>query len=94
MSEHLRWEKGGEAVFLSLEGEAVRLSSTVPSPPGSRIDGALCADATVRVRVKIHSAKRQGDGRFVLEGRMIDMTRAHRDVLLALLAEERGASST
>lgn len=87
MSEHLDWEKGGAAIVLALDGDAVRLSSTTPSPPGSRIDGTLRGVATVRVRVKIHSSKRQEDGRFLLDGRMIDMTRTHREALLALLSE-------
>jgi hypothetical protein len=67
------WAKGGEArvVAFSPDG-AVTLRSTIPSPPGSRIEGALEGSS---VRVKIHGAKKQEDGTFVLEGRVLDLTR-------------------
>ncbi|WP_394823292.1 hypothetical protein [Pendulispora albinea] len=86
MSTHLRWLKGGEADVTRVTGDAVVLRSTIPSPPGSRIDGALTAggDASVTIRVKIHASKRQDDGSFVLEGRLIDVTREIRERLVAL----------
>ena len=76
MTAHLRWAKGGEARVLAIDAQAVVLRSTVPSPPGSRIDGKTAeGDA---VRVKVHSSKKQEDGAFVIEGRALDMTRAMR----------------
>jgi hypothetical protein len=80
MSARIAWTKGGEAEVVSLKDDAVVLRSTVPSPPGSRIEGAL-ADGGGAVRVKIHSSKKQDDGAFVLEGRMLDMTRGLREKL-------------
>ena len=62
---HLTWAKGGDAWFLEASGDAVVLLSTVPSPPGSRIEGKL-EDGTV-VKVKIHGSKKQDDGRFRLD---------------------------
>lgn len=75
------WSKGGEAVVVALKDDAVTLRSTVPSPPGSRIEGVLAGVASVGdpVRVKVYSSKRQEDGQFVIDGRMLDMTRTLRD---------------
>ncbi len=88
------WTKGGEAFVVRLDGDAITLRSSVPSPPGSRIEGTLAArgdpDATWSgedragargaepLRVKIHSSKLQADGTFVLEGRVLDLTRSLR----------------
>jgi hypothetical protein len=70
---HLAWAKGGTAQVVSIANDAIVLLSSVPSPPGSRLEGRLEGDATVRV--KIHGSKRQADGAFVLEGRVLDVTR-------------------
>jgi hypothetical protein len=80
------WAKGGEASVVSLRDDAITLRSTIPSPPGSRIEGTLAAAEGAggeSVRVKIHSSKRQEDGSFVLEGRVLDLTRALRERLAA-----------
>jgi hypothetical protein len=82
---HLDWEKGGTARLLTVAREAVTLRSSVPSPPGSRIDGTL-REGGQKVRFKIHGSKRQAEGDFVLEGRAIDMTRELRERLEALAA--------
>ena len=67
------WAKGGTATVTALVHEAITLRSSTPSPPGSRIEGALAGGGTLRV--KIHGSKKQPDGSFVLEGRALDMTR-------------------
>jgi hypothetical protein len=82
VSAHIAWAKGGEASVVSLKDDAIVLRSTIPSPPGSRIEGSLAGEgASTTVRVKIHSSKKQEDGAFVLEGRVLDMTRALRERL-------------
>jgi hypothetical protein len=86
VSAPIRWDKGGEAVVVRVDGDAVVLRSTIPSPPGSRIEGVLSGAAPARVRVKIHSSKRT-DGpspAFVLEGRLLDATREVRERLAEL----------
>jgi hypothetical protein len=75
--------KGGRARIMAVALDAVTLRSTVPSPPGSRIEGML-RDGGDRVRFKVHASKKQEDGTFVLEGRAIDLTRALRERLVAL----------
>jgi hypothetical protein len=81
VSARIAWTKGGEASVVSLKDDAIVLRSSVPSPPGSRIEGVLAAETSQSVRVKIHSSKKQAEGDFVLEGRVLDMTRGLRDKL-------------
>jgi hypothetical protein len=62
----------------AIKGDAIILRSTVPSPPGSRIEGRLEGEPPATVRVKVHASKLQPEGDFVLEGRLLDATRAVR----------------
>ncbi len=86
MREHIRWQKGGTAELVSLAIDAITLQSTIPSPPGSRLDGALATDPAKLVRVKIHGSKKQADGTFLLVGRPIDLQKELREELLSLVA--------
>ena len=86
MSAHVVWAKGGEARVVSMAGEAIVLASSVPSPPGSRIEGRFAEAPQAIVRVKIHGSKRQPAGDFVLEGRLLDATREVRARLEGLAA--------
>ncbi|MBL8612389.1 MAG: hypothetical protein JNL38_33925 [Myxococcales bacterium] len=81
MGARIDWEKGGHAEVVSVSNDAIVLVSTIPSPPGSRIDGAVAGVAGGRVRVKVHSSKKQPDGSFVIEGRPLDLGRALREAL-------------
>lgn len=83
MTARVVWTQGGEAEVLAASAEAIRLSSTVSSPPGSRIEGTVVGvgETTATLRVKVHVCKRQDDGSFLLEGRPIDLKR---DVRAAL----------
>jgi hypothetical protein len=85
MSAVVRWAQGGDARVVSIDTHAIVLSSTVPSPPGSRIEGTLADDPAVLLRVKIHSSRRQEDGTFLLEGRPLDLPRTTRERVQALL---------
>lgn len=87
MSAHVEWEGGGEARFVSLRGDAVGLVSTVAKPPGSRPVGALVEEPRESVRVKVHLCRVREDGRFGIEGRLIDVTRAMHARLEALASE-------
>ena len=44
----------------------------------------MTSEPASRVRVKIHGSKRQDDGTFILEGRLIDVTRELRERLVGL----------
>lgn len=83
---HLTWAKGGWASFVVVQDDVVTLRSSIPSPPGSRIDGRLNAEPAADVRVKIHGSKLEADGTFTLRGRLIDANRELRDRLAALAA--------
>jgi hypothetical protein len=90
---HVRWEKGGEADLIKLEGEAIVLRSSIPSPPGSRLVGALTS-ASGELRVKVHTSRRQPDGGFVLEGRLIDTTRELRLRLIACVVPQQAEEAS
>jgi hypothetical protein len=85
---HVRWTREGEGRFVSLRQDAVVLRSTAPSPPGSRIEGLLEGQPAARVRVKVHSSKRQAEGDFVIEGRLLDATREVRARVERLIGQE------
>ena len=86
---HVRWARGGEARVSAITADAIVLRSTVPSPPGSRIEGRLEGEPPATVRVKIHASKRQPEGDFVLEGRLLDATREVRARLEATVRANR-----
>ena len=69
----LSWTRGGTGRVVRLVGEMVAVRSSIPSPPGSRIEGKLVSGEAIRV--KIHASKKQDDGSFQLEGRLIDLSR-------------------
>jgi hypothetical protein len=83
---HLLWKHGGEADVVTIGAHAMTLRSTIPSPPGSRIEASLASDPSRTVKFKIHGSKRQPDGTFVLEGRPLDLTKDLREKLAALIA--------
>jgi hypothetical protein len=86
VTAHLVWSKGGDARVVSIAVDAIVLRSSVPSPPGSRLEGRLEGEPPATVRVKVHGSKRQPDGAFVIEGRVLDATRDVRARLEALAA--------
>lgn len=89
---HLTWVKGGWASFVVVQDDMVTLRSSIPSPPGSRIDGRLNVEPPNEpsdVRVKIHGSKLEADGTFTLRGRLIDANRELRDRLAALAVTSR-----
>jgi hypothetical protein len=87
VTARLTWTHGGAAEIVAIGADTVTLVSTVPSPPGSRIEGTLVDDASAKVKVKIHASKKQDDGSFRLDGRPLDMTRELRERLVAMLPQ-------
>jgi hypothetical protein len=82
------WKNGGEAQVLAIAENAIVLRSTVPAPPGSRLEGTANPDATaILLRLKVHRSQREGDGAFVLRGRPLDLTREARQRLEAMISE-------
>jgi hypothetical protein len=83
---HLAWTKGGTATLLTIAQDTVTLRSSIPSPPGARLEATLVADPTVALKIKMHGSKLQPDGSFMLKGRVLEATRALRERLAALVA--------
>jgi hypothetical protein len=73
MSAAVRWTKGGEGAITAIDGDRVTAHSTVPSAPGSRLDGAL-NEGGGSLRIKVARCRRQGEA-FTIDGRLIDTTR-------------------
>jgi hypothetical protein len=85
---HLVWAKGGTARFLLVADDAVTLASTIPSPPGSRLDGTLVAEPPAPVKIKIHGSKLDPSGTFTLRGKLLEANRALRDRIAGLVRPE------
>jgi hypothetical protein len=77
----LVWDKGGTAEVHAADQENVTLRSTIPSPPGSRLDATL--GGATKVRIKVHGSKREEDGTFTIKGRLVDATRETREKVAA-----------
>ena len=82
---HLTWAKGGAAAFLTVKDDAVTLRSSIPSPPGSRLDATFAADPPTSIKIKIHTSKLEPDGTFTLKGRVLEATRALRARIATLV---------
>ncbi|MDB4942581.1 MAG: hypothetical protein JWP97_2115 [Labilithrix sp.] len=85
MSEHVTWAKGGSASFTVVDDDEVTLRSSIPSPPGSRLEGTLAGAEPAAVKVKIHTSKREADGSFMLRGKLLEASRPLRDRVASLL---------
>lgn len=85
----IAWVKGGTASFVAAEGEAVVLRSTIPSPPGSRLDATFVDEPKTALRIKVHGSKKEEDGSFTIKGRLVDATRETRERVHALAAGGR-----
>jgi hypothetical protein len=88
VSARVDWAKGGEARIVSIAANVIVLRSTVPAPPGSRIEGTV-AGAGLVLRVKVHASRREGHEKeeFMLQGRPLDLTREARERLAAMVRE-------
>lgn len=91
---HVAWVKGGEASFLEADGEMVVLRSTIPSPPGARLEASFTDEPRSAVRVKVHGSKKEEDGSFTIRGRLVDATRDTRERVQRLASGAGGAPFT
>lgn len=81
----LTWVRGGDGALVHLDGERARVRSSIPSAPGSRLEGTLAGGP--RLRIKVHRCRRVEDAGLIyeLEGRLIDLTREAREAMVELL---------
>lgn len=84
----IAWAKGGTATFLSAEGESVVLRSSIPSPPGSRLEATFVDEPKTALRIKVHGSKKEEDGSFTIKGRLVDATRETRERVHGLAAAQ------
>lgn len=84
MSAIVRWDKGGEGAFVSIDDDRVSVRSSKASAPGSPITGQIEGGPKVRIKVARCRAEPSG-GAFLIEGRLIDATRQDREAIAGLL---------
>ena len=77
----IRWNKGGDAAVLEADDDRVTVRSTIPSAPGSRLEGTLPSGSVLRLKVAQCKAD---SGAFRITGKLLDATRAARDEVAAL----------
>ena len=83
MNPHIRWDGEGKAELTLLEGENVAVRSTRPYAPGSRPQGKLASGSAFRM--KTHRCRKVEGELYLVEGRVLDLTRSVRPELEALL---------
>jgi len=83
----IAWSKGGTAEVLVLSTDRVVLRSSIPSPPGSRITGAVTVqgESVGSLWVKIHGSKRLDENVYELVGRPLDLAKTLRERVCAAI---------
>ena len=71
MSSAFTWNKGGTGALVTLDGERITVTSSIPSAPGSRPEATIDGAA---FRIKVARCRKQEEG-FLLDGRLIDTVR-------------------
>lgn len=79
----IRWSQGGEATVVEARGDFITVRSTVASAPGSRLDGRLPSGCSARL--KVQRCRADGEA-FLLDGKLMDASRASRDEIARLSA--------
>jgi hypothetical protein len=81
----ITWQKGGTATLVRFAEPWITLRTSISAAPGAPLEGYL--DTTgFTILVKVKSCKRDGDA-FVIEGRLINLTRDLRTALAAAQGE-------
>jgi hypothetical protein len=82
----LELEGGGDAELVSGDGDQAVLLSTRPFPPGSSLVGRRDGESG-KYWLKVRACRSAG-GRFQVEGRFVNLSRAQRAAVLAALESE------
>lgn len=75
-------ETAAEGSVVALEKDRLRLDSSAPVPPGSRVEGTVAG--RIAIRGKVIGAARGADGRYVVTIKLADVTREERALLAKL----------
>ncbi len=85
-ANEVRFATGGEGEALALDGDMLRLVSSLAFAPGTPlVFAAGSGDEQLELSGKTRSCKRRADGRFDLTVRLVDLRRAQRVALKRLL---------
>lgn len=71
------WLKGGDGLLVESDGNFAKISSSIPSPPGSTLEGNV-AGTNGAFAIKVKNCKKQLDGRFLIDGKWVNLTREQR----------------
>lgn len=74
------WTNGKKAQLVQMQGERVTLHSEASFAPGTPAGGTLTETPTQPITVKVHGCRREGE-RFVITGRLVNLTRELRALL-------------
>ncbi|HEU4408333.1 MAG TPA: hypothetical protein VFS43_23925 [Polyangiaceae bacterium] len=79
----VRLRRGGEAEAVAFDRDDVALRSTVAAAPGTPLEGALEVPGgePLAIIVKVRRCRREPEGTFRIEGRLVNPTRALREAL-------------
>ncbi|MCA9632576.1 MAG: hypothetical protein KC766_33215 [Myxococcales bacterium] len=77
----LAWLKGGDGKLVESDGASARVSSSIPSPPGSTLEGKV-EGMNGAFALKVKNCKKQPDGRFLIDGKWVNLTREQRTRVL------------
>jgi hypothetical protein len=83
MTHVLALAKGESAEIAITDGDQVTLRSSIPSPPGSSLEGSFDGH-TLRVKVRgcRKDPKNPAERAFTIEGRFVSLTKAQRAAIL------------
>jgi hypothetical protein len=80
----LCWVDGGEADVVEADGQRAVVLSTRAAAPGQPLTARVAMASAAQVRLKVQGCKREADGRFRIQGRWLDLTRAMRDEIVTM----------
>lgn len=94
-SARITWARAGEATVLTFDEPRSSVLQAAPAAPGTPLEGKLLTRGEpMTFQLKVASCKRRPDGLFVVEGRVVNLTRALRDELMAQLGKAPAAGDT
>jgi hypothetical protein len=79
----VRWARSGRAEALSFGRDEIVVRSSVAAAPGTPLEGALEVPGAdpLPIVVKVRRCRREPEGAFRIEGRLVNPTRALREAL-------------
>ena len=79
----IAWTKGGSATLVRFAEPHATVRSTISAAPGTPLEGTVDA-TTLVVTLKVKTCRRDADA-FVIEGRLVNLTRELRQALQQLV---------